>query len=314
MNALASRFCTFFSNVATSLKKKAAPLKDFVWSQPKKMQPNTYSTFRFREVKVNEVFKYLKKLSCKKASGPDNLPPGMLKDCALQISRPLCHVINISLQQGVVPEDFKSGIVTPIFKSGSKQVFDNYRPITVLPVCSKIFEKCIHHQLMKFLEDLKLLSSTQFGFRQKRNTELAATLLLDEIRRNTDTGNVTGAISIDLSKAFDTLSHAQIIESLTSYGVTGTENDLFVNYLFGRKQSVCYEKETSQHEAVTCGVPQGSILGQLLFLITFNDITSVLNHCNIITYADDTVIYVSGKSKDEVQSKLQAIFKQCLSG
>ena len=92
---------------------------------------------------------------------------------------------------------------------------------------------------MTFLEDFKLLSPTHIGYRKKRNTELAVTLLLDEIRRNTNIGNVTGAIFIDLSKAFDTLSHAQIIESLTSYGVTGTENELFINYLFGRTQAVC---------------------------------------------------------------------------
>ena len=135
------------------------------------------------------------------------------------------------------------------------------------------------------------------------------TLLLDETKRNTDIGNVTGAIFIDLSKAFDTLSHAQIMESLTSYGVTGTENELFVNYLFGKKQTVCYEKEISKAEFVTCGVPQGSMLGPLLFLITFNDIHSVLSYSNLITYSDDTIIYVSGKNKDEVQSKLQTDFQ-----
>ena len=163
--------------------------------------------------------------------------------------------------------------------------------------------------ILTFLEDFKLLSPTQFGYCKKRNTELTVTLLFDEIRRNTDIGNVTGAIFIDLSQAFDTLSHAQIIESLTSYGVTGTENELFINYLFGRKQAVCYDKEISKAEFVTCGVTQGSILGPLLFLITFNDIHSVLSHSNIITYADDTVIYVSRKNKDEAQSKLQADFQ-----
>ena len=190
-------------------------------------------------MRVNEVFKYLKKLSRRKACEPNDLPPGMLKDCALEIAKPLCHVMNISIKKGLVPENFKFGIVTPIFKSDSKQEFNNYRPITVLLVCSKIFEKCIHHQLMKFLEDFKLLSPTQFGYRKKRNTELAVILILDDIRQKVYIGNVTGAIFIDLTKAFDTLSYAQIIESLTSYGVTGTENELFINYLFGRKQAVC---------------------------------------------------------------------------
>ena len=134
-------------------------------------------TTRFQ---VNQVFKHLKKLSRNKASGPDELPPGMLKDCAAQICKPLCHVINTSIETGIVPECFKLGNITPIHKSGSKQDIDNYRPITVLPVCSKIFEKCIHQQLSQFLEERKLLSPTQFGFRKERNTELAATLLLDE--------------------------------------------------------------------------------------------------------------------------------------
>ena len=109
---------------------------------------------------------------------------------------------------------------------------ENYRPITVLPVCSKILEKCKHKQLTEFLEERKLLSSTQFGFRRKRNTELAATLLLDNIRKDMNNGLLTGAIFIDLSKAFDTLSHAQIIETLSNYGIRGTIIELFTNYLF----------------------------------------------------------------------------------
>ena len=129
-------------------------------------------------------------------------------------------------------EDFKHGLVTPIFKSGKKEDMDNYRPVTVLPVCSRILEKCIHSQLIEFLEYQKLLSPTQFGFRKKRNTEFAATLLLDQIRESTDSGKLTGAIFIDFSKAFDTLGQSQIIESLSSYVIIEKENDLFTNYLF----------------------------------------------------------------------------------
>ena len=186
---------------------------------------------------------------------------------------------------------------------------NNYRPITVLPVCSKIFEKCVHNQLITFLEENHLLSSSQFGYRKNRNTELAATLLLDDIRRNMDNGEMTGSIFIDLSKAFDTLGHAQIIECLQSCGVRGIEKELFLNYLFGRKQTVVIGNERSPPESVTCGVPQGSILGPLLFLVTFNDIGNHLRHCKIITYADDTVIYTSAKSKDDIERFLQEDFK-----
>ena len=220
---VASSFCSFFSNIASKLRSKTLPLKNFIWAKPNHLHRITYNTFRFKQVTVMEVFKRLKKLSRQKASGPDDIPPNILKDVAMQIAKPLCYIINLSLKKGMIPTEFKIGRITPIYKSGSKHDMDNYRPITVLPVCSKILEKCIANQLATYLEENKLLSSTQFGFRKKRNTELAATLLLDEIRRNMDNGEVTGAIFIDLSKAFDTLSHAQIIESLSSYGVTGRE-------------------------------------------------------------------------------------------
>ena len=305
---IASSFCSFFTNIATELKSKATPLKDFIWRKPKQSYPKTYSTFRFKEVRVNEVFKQLKKLSRKKATGPDELPPGMLKDVAKQISQPLCYVINQSLTSGTIPNDFKYGVVTPVFKSGTKQDMNNYRPITVLPVCSKLLKKCIHRQLSEFLEEKKLLSSTQFGFRKRRNTELAATLFMDNIREKMDKGEMTGAIFIDLSKAFDSLGHAHIIESLSNYGVVGSERELFINYLFGRKQSVRIRNEISPPEPVICGVPQGSILGPLLFLITFDDVGSVLKHSQILTYADDTVIYVSGTSTNRIQEMLQHDF------
>jgi len=210
------------------------------------------------------VFKLLKNLSHKKVTGPDELPPGMLKDVACQIAQPLCLIINRSLLTSIIPDNFKYDIVTPIYKSGVKHDMNNYRPITVLPIYSKILEKCIHNQLMAFLEEKDLLSPTQFGFRRKRNMELAAALFIDKLRKNMEKGKMTGAIFINFNKAFDTLGHGQIIESLTSYGVIEGERELFMNYLFGR--SVGIGNEISIPEPVVCGVPQCSILGPLLFL------------------------------------------------
>ena len=310
---IASSFCNFFTNMASVVKQKAIHLKNFVWSRPVQPTSKTYSTFQFKEVSVKEVTKYLKNLSRKKATGHDNLPPGMLKDSARFIAGPLTYLINLSIQTSIVPEDFKYAIVSPVFKSGSKSDLDNYRLVSVLPICSKVFEKCIHSQVSDFLEEKKVLSATQFGFRKTRNTEIAATLFLDEIRKNTDDGKLTGAIFVDLSKAFDTLSHSKIIENLPSYGIRGKEKELFTNYLFNRKQAVRFGSHFSASCNVTCGVPQGSILGPLLFLLTFNDIESVLTHSQIITYADNNVLYVPGKSIERIEECLCEDFKAVVS-
>lgn len=309
-DTIANGFCSFFTNIANKIKSKAIMLKDFVWSKPNKRLPKTYNTFHIKPVTTSEVNILLRKLHKNKSCGIDELPPRFLKDIAPVIAEPLTHIINVSFKTGIIPTDWKTSKITPVFKSGSKQSMDNYRPISILPICSKIFEKCFCRQLTDYLENLNLLSNFQFGFRKKRNTELAATLFMDSIRRNMDRGELTGSIFIDLSKAFDSLSHAQIIECLPSYGIVGNEMDLITNYLFNRKQQVAFNKSLSQTMPIFCGVPQGSVLGPLLFLLAFNDIGDVLKNSKIILYADDTVIYTTGKTLEEVEIKLQEDFER----
>ena len=144
---------------------------------------------------------------------------------------------------------------------------DNNRPINVLAVCSKIFEKCICKHLIGFLESNNLLSNHQFGIRSNRNTELAVKRFTDHIRKSMNDGKLTGSVFIDLSKAFDTLSRAQILENLSLTVVKGVEYELFQNYLFNQKQTVIYEGVANDPQYVLIGIPQGSILGPLLSLI-----------------------------------------------
>ena len=161
--------------------------------------------FNFRPVSNLEVEKYLS-LRCikrNKSTGIDNLLPCLLKDAARNISAPLTHLINLSLQTGLFPKAWKLAKIVPTYQSGSHSSFDNYKPISVLPVLSKIIEKAAHQQVMEYFEENKLLSAFQFGFRPKLSTELAATLLLDDIRKNVDEGKLVGAAFIDLWKAFD---------------------------------------------------------------------------------------------------------------
>ena len=166
----------------------------------------------------------------------------------------------------------------------------------------------MHSQVLKHLEENKLLSDSQFGYRPHRSTELAATLFLDDIRRNMDKSQLTGAIFIDLRKAFDTLSHSLIVSKLPEYGISGIEREWFTNYLFARQQCVLVNGERSSFNPINCGILQGSILGPLLFIMHFDGIAASSKHCNILMYADDTVIYCSHKSIEQIEAKLQEDF------
>lgn len=305
----ANSLCYFFSNVAHTLKSQVFKLRDFTWETPK-TQIHVEQSFSFAYVSRIFVEKEIKKLQRKKAAGVDNIPPGLLKDAAYPISGPLTHIINLSLSTGIVPTEWKVAKVTAIHKGGSTNDQNNFRPISVLPVCSKILEKAVHHQLKKYLESNDLLSERQFGYRKQRSTELATLLLADDIRRAVDQGNIVGALYVDLSKAFDTLSHSILLEKLKSFGLNGAAQEWFADYLFNRKQYCVIDQSTSNSMSITCGVPQGSILGPLLFLMYFNDFETCIKHSKCLNFADDTVIYVEGKSKEIVENSLNEDLKR----
>ena len=157
---------------------------------------------------------------------------------------------------------------------------------------------------MSYLEQNNLLSNQQFGFRKNHSTELAATLFLDNIRKEIDSGKLRGAVFVDLCKAFDTISHSSIVCKLFEYGITGIEKEWFTDYLFGRTQCVLFDGCTSDVNSVFCGVPQGSIFGPLLFLIHFNGVYLPVKNCKILMYADDTVLYYAHKDVKIIEQKL----------
>ena len=301
---LTKNFRDYFSTVVHKLKSSALKLKEFVWQRPEKVILRTNKSFKFRYISMVFIQNFLKNLQRNKATGLDELPPGMLKDCRNHIATPIHFIVNLSLQSSTVPTAWKQAKLTPIFKSGDHKNVENYRPISVLPILSKLVEKAVHTQLLEFLETNNLLNDAQFGYRAKRSTQLASTLLVDEIRDAADTGNMVGALFLDLTKAFDTISHSVILSKLRNYGISSIEIEWFADYLFNRTQHVEVGNQLSSPFNVFSGVPQGSILGPLLFLIFFDDFPEQLSKASCIQYADDTVVYVTHNNVTTIESIL----------
>ena len=207
----------------------------------------------------------------------------------------MSKIINLSFATGIFPDLRKLAKVVPIFKSEDELLCENYRPISLLPIFSKIFEKVIYTRMYKFLSDNNRIYSRQFGFRSNHSTNHALISLTEGIKSYLDTGQWVAGIFLDLRKAFDTVNHQILLQKLNSYGFRGNSYMLLQSFLHNRKQFVSINGFDSEILELKCGIPQGSTLGPLLFLLYINDLRFCLKNSNVSHFADDTCITQSNK-------------------
>ena len=264
------------------------------------------STENFKFAKVSEelTLNQLRGLKNGKAVGLDQMPVRLLKYSASVIAKPLTTIINLSLAKGKVPDEWKAARVIPLFKKGKIENLDNYRPISVLSTASKILERAVHCQLYEYLNKHKLLNPFQCGFRRNHSTETAAISFTDSIRRQMDQSCLTGAVFIDLRRAFDAVDHALLLDKLRRYGIMESELAWFRDYLSNRTQIVSYQNKLSSPRTISTGVPQGSILGPLLFVLFINDLPEATAKCSVLLYADDAVLFSSAKDAQTIEQAL----------
>jgi Reverse transcriptase (RNA-dependent DNA polymerase) len=235
-----------------------------------------------------------------------------LKNITLQLLKPLNHVFNLSFSSGTVPTQLKIAKIVPIFKSGDADSVDNYRPISLLSNFSKVLEKIMCNRLTCFLENNGLISNNQYGFRKGHSTVHPIIHLLNEVAGAANRKKYTVAIFCDLRKAFATCDHNILIKKLSKMGVRGTELEWFVSYLHNRTQFVTINGEESDRMDIKKGVPQGSILGPLLFLVYINDLSESSLLITLL-FADDTTLLASGDNLLDLITFVNCEFKKVVS-
>jgi len=297
---ISNKFNDYFTSIASEIANEINPSPinpcDFI--------PDTDSIFRLREINTHVLVKLVKKMENKKSSDMFGLSNCLLKQIINSIVVPLVHIINQSIRTGQIPSQLKIAKVLPIFKYSNNSKMDkcnpgNYRPISLLPIFSKLLEKIVSEQLTRYLEFNQIIYEHQYGFQAKKSTLHPMIHLLNYLGQAKNEKLITIGVFCDLAKCFDTISHSILLKKLEKIGIHGLELEWFKSYLNNRNQFVYTNGEKSNLLGINKGVPQGSILGPILFLIYINDIKNCTSLMTLL-FADDSNFLISGKDLNQI--------------
>ena len=297
----------YFVNVGPNTDKNIP--HNPVINTEKYMQTRIQYNFLIDNITEDEVLDVINQCE-NKSTGPQSIPVNLLKLIPDLIITPLCNIIHKSFSTGIFPDALKISKVIPIHKGESTEELNNYRPISLLSIFDKIMEKLMHKRLYNFLNSQNILFENQFGFRKNNSTTFALIEITEKIKETIDNKKYGCGIFIDLRKAFDTVNHNILLNKLEHYGIRGTALQWFKSYLYNRQQYVFHNGESSSLQYITCGVPQGSVLGPLLFLLYINDLPNISKVLQFYLFADDTNIYCETDTPDKLELTINKELKK----
>ena len=304
---ISNTFNDYFTSIASEILKKrkyngTKSYRDFLANR-------LLHNFVFDECDENEIKIIISALDANKSAGPHSIPTHILQLLNDKICIPLKDIFNLSLSTGQHPNILKIAKTIPIYKKGSRLEVSNYRPISLLSNLNKILEKIVHQRLYKFLEESQAIYSLPFGFRKKHSTNHALIDITETIRQTLDSKQIACGIFVDIQKAFDTVNHEILINKLDHYGVRGSAQSWFASYLKNRSQFVSILGNESATRSIDHGVPQGSVLGPLLFLIYINDLHYAIKSSKVYHFADDTNLLNIGNNPKKMEKVINADLK-----
>jgi hypothetical protein len=306
---VAESFNEFFTSIATKIRSKIPPTGHHFSIWLKNRNPRSFFISPTTPFEVSQIIQSLQK---SKATGPNSIPHNILITVLDEISRILSDIINLSFTTGVFPSKLKQAKVIPVFKSkGSPLEVSNYRPISLLSNIDKILQKLMQKRLSNFLDTCNALYPLQFGFRSNHSTKYALMNCIENINKALDSGKFACSVFIDLQKAFDTVDHNILFSKLNFYGVRGVALSWFKSFLTGRTQYVSVSGVDSILREIIYGVPQGSVLGPLLFLLYINDLFNAIPYSQANLFADDTMLFLQNSSLKSLTKRINLDLK-CL--